>query len=163
MSFAGVVTALSQPARQALPIIRGGVRRGIGADALYRSLRSRFPGLLRREVREIGRAERLLLSRSADLRFMRRDFRPDPSRLAPSVTALRRQYSFQVRVRGFQVETGEAVEDWITVSTDELLTREEIEDVAQGYLESAPERYQVESYETLLVAGARAGPEGVLG
>ena len=162
MPIAGLVTGLSQAARQALPLIRSGVRQKVGADTLFRRLRGTFPGLLRREVRLIAGAERNIIASRADLRFVNRANRPNPFRLPPALTALRRQFSFRVRVRGIDITTGDLTEQFVTVTTDELLTRGDIEDVAEEFVVGERKRYGTDVTEVLIFEGVKAGPAGVL-
>ena len=162
VAFAGFVALLSKPARQALPIIRSAIRRGVGADTTFQTLRTRFPGLTREAVRGIARVERRIISAGADLRFMNREVFPNPNRLPPALTTLRRKFSFRVRLRGFDPATGESVDDFVTISTDRLRTRGELEDTARTFMERDPKRYALSFTEVLLVEGVRAGPGGIL-
>lgn len=162
MAFAGIVSGMGQAARNALPIIRSGINQGLGADNLFQRLRTRFPGLRRHEVRTIARAQRVIQAAAADLRFVNRNLRPDPSRLSPALTTLRRQFSFRVRVRGVDITTGEIRDSFVTITTDKVLTRGEIEDTADRFISQEPDRYGLGFSEVQLLEGVRAGPAGTL-
>lgn len=162
MAFPGFVSSLALPARQALPIIRSAIRRGIGADSTFQTLRTRFPGLTRAAVRGIARVERQIIAASADLRFMNQDFMPNPNRLPPALTTLRRQFSFKVRLRGIDPVTGSSVDQFVTISTDRLRSRRDMEAAAMEFTERDPSAYAIEFTQPLLVEGVRAGPGGVL-
>ena len=88
--------------------------------------------------------------------------RPNPLRLPPALTKIRRAFSFTVRVRGVDVETGATSESFVTVTTDTLLTRGEIEALAAQAIEVDQQRYQLVVSDLLLTGGVRSGLAGVL-
>src|SRR5574340_1204385 len=67
------------------------------------------------------------------LKFIRYDYRPDPSMLSPAVTKQLREYSFRVKVSGYNPETGQAEDRFFNISTEDLLPRGEIESIALGH------------------------------
>lgn len=163
MPFPGLVTLFSAPAKAALPFLRSAARKKIGADRMFQTFRTQFPGLIRREVRAIVKAELQILESRAQLKFLNRGNFPNVRRLPPSLTSIRRRFSFNVRVRATDSKTGNPIEQFVTVSTDELLTRGQIEDQALAFVEGERKRYGIDNESVLLLEGMKAGPEGVLG
>lgn len=87
---------------------------------------------------------------------------PDPRRLPEALTKLRRALSFEVKISGFDIENGEDVTRFVTVSFDDPLTRAEIENVGLGFIEEDMQRYGFAVTDVLLVRGMKAGVEGTL-
>ena len=90
------------------------------------------------------------------------DERPDPSSLPEALTAIRRRYAFYAEVEGRSTLTGERVTRNVTISTNRLLTRSQIEDAALEAVESAPEVYGLEDVEASAFFGVKTGPLGTL-
>lgn len=64
-----------------------------------------------------------------------------------------RQYSFNVRVKGTDLLTGEPTSRMITVSTDSLLTRSEIESQALEYVYKDYEKYPITNSSAEILGG----------
>lgn len=88
--------------------------------------------------------------------------RPNPLRLPPAITKIRRAFSFTVRVRGLEADTGASIDQFIQVTSDTLLTRGEIEALAEQAIESDLNRYNLSVSSSLLIGGVRAGAPGLL-
>lgn len=157
-----LLATLSGRARLAYPIIQRGVREGLSSRAINTILQDTIGGLRRTSLLSIMRAERGVALAGSRLQALRRDFTPDPTRLPDSLTKLRRGFSFTVRIRGFDLGTGEDVTRFVTVALDDPLTRAEIENIGLGFIEEDLERYGVAVTEVLLQRGMKAGEEGTL-
>ncbi|HXK37160.1 MAG: hypothetical protein A2V70_19440 [Planctomycetes bacterium RBG_13_63_9] len=105
-------------------------------------------------VREL----RSLSNAGAHVATLADNARPDPGRLPFALTDLRRQYSFLVEVEGRSIKTGGILRQHVTVSTDRLLTREQMEDAAIEAVETDEDRYGLEDIEATAVFGMRAQP-----
>jgi hypothetical protein len=88
--------------------------------------------------------------------------RPNPLRLPPALTKIRRAFSFTVRIRGSVEDTGAPTERFVTVTSDTLLTRGEIETLADQAIETDRSRYNIVVSDILLTGGVRAGTAGLL-
>lgn len=153
------VAALRPLQRAAIPSVQSAVRSGLGADRIFQALRGTTGEITRSAVRLIAAAERQSIANVADLRFLRLDRRPNPARLPIALTTIRRDFSFTVR--GSIVNpAGEAFEQAVTVSTDALLTRGEIESLAANDLASGRYGEALEVQNVQLVSGLRSGFEG---
>jgi hypothetical protein len=146
---------LTLQARQAIPFVESGLARGLSMNAIQRSLSEAGIGVRRAELLEVGRRVRGAELAADRLKFVRPDYRPDPALLAESISGKQlRGYSFTVRIRGLVELPGGAVasgERYVNVATDELLSRAEIEEAAEAFLEDDEvyEPFVVESVELL--------------
>lgn len=80
------------------------------------------------------------------------DVIPNPNRFAPSNTDFTGNYSYRVKIVGKHPFTGENSERFITVTSNDLLTKNQVLGVAQGYFEQDPTSYEI--VPTNFVAGA---------
>lgn len=154
--------SLTGAARFSYPFIQRGVREGLSANAIQKALAANDVHLRRSTILDLVRKERELVSAGSSLKFLNQNSRPDPRRLPEALTAIRRQYSFTVEVRGTSLSSGESRVQNITVVSDRLMTRGEIEDTATGFAEDGGERYGMEVDSVLLTRGMKAGAFGTL-
>lgn len=153
---------LSARARQASPIIRRGVREGISSRALTGILQRAGLGIRRQTLLDIMRLMEGEAAIGPVLSALGLNRRPNPLRLPPALTKIRRAFSFTVRVQGVDVDTGAFSESFVTVTTDTLLTRGEIEALAEQAIETDSDRYKIVVSNLLLTGGVRSGLAGVL-
>ena len=153
---------LSDRARRASPIIRRGVREGIGSRALTGILQRAGLGIRRQTLLDIMRLMEGEAAIGPVLSALGLNRRPNPLRLPPALTKIRRAFSFTVRIRGVDVDTGALSERFVTVTTDTLLTRGELEALASQAIEDDQDRYKLVVSEILLTGGVRSGVAGVL-
>ena len=156
------LTRQSLRARRAWPIIQRGVREGISSRALTGVLQRAGLGIRRQTLLDIMRLAEGEFAIAPVLSALGLDRRPNPLRLPPAITKIRRAFSFTVRVLGADSDTGLEIEQFVTVSTDTLLTRGEIEALAEQAIESDLSRYKIIVSEFLLTGGVRAGIPGLL-
>ena len=149
-------------ARRASPIIRRGVREGISSRALTGILQRAGLGIRRQTLLDIMRLVEGEIAIGPVLSALGLNRRPNPLRLPPAITKIRRAFSFTVRVRGADLDTGIETERFVTVATDTLLTRGEIEALAEQAIESDLSRYKIIVSEFLLTGGLRSGAPGLL-
>lgn len=157
-----LLQTLPARARQAYPIIQGGVRRGLSANSIQGLLQSQGLGIRRQSLLDIIRAERGVAATTAPLRAMRRSFTPDPRRLPDALTKLRRAFSFSVEIRGFDLANGEDVTRYVSVSLDDPLSREAMEAMGLEFIDEDFQRYGIAVTSVLLHRGVKAGAEGTL-
>jgi len=157
-----LLSTLSGRAREAYPIIKGGVGRGLTANQIQTVLRSQGLGIRRQSLLDIVRGVRGIEVAGARLRTLRRNFTPDPRRLPDALTKIRRAFSFEVRISGIDLSTGEDIVRHVSVSLDDPLTRSQIENIGLGFIEEELERYGLAVTDVLLTSGVKAGEEGTL-
>lgn len=153
---------LAPRARRASPIIRRGVREGISSRALTGILQRAGLGIRRQTLLDLMRLYEGEAAIGPVLSALGLNRRPNPFRLPPALTKIRRAFSFTVRVRGADIDTGLVTEQFVTVTTDTLPTRGEIEALASQAIEADLDRYQIIVSDILLTGGVRAGIPGVL-
>ncbi len=128
-------TPLSASANRALSSIIRGISEGLSDNTIQRTLQDEGLGYRRTDMLSDIRTLRGVETSSARLRTLPPDRHADPSRMPYALTQQLREYSFRVRVSGFDPNVGQRVDRFINVSTNELLTRTEIEDIASGFAE----------------------------
>ncbi len=153
---------LSSRARRASPLIRRGVREGVSSRALTGILQRAGLGIRRQTLLDLMRLMEGEAAIGPVLSALGIGRRPNPLRLPPALTKIRRAFSFTVRVRGAELDTGLATEQFVTVTTDTLLTRGEIEALAAQAIETDQDRYKLVVTDILLTGGLRAGIPGLL-
>jgi hypothetical protein len=152
----------SRSVRAAEPFIRSGARR----DATFREI----AGAIRAGGLRIGnerlldalQRERTIVEHGRALRFLGRQQRPAVERLPESLTRLRREFSFAVDVEGTLIATGATRVQAVTVSTDAVLTRQEIEDEALVAVARGESRYGLQATSATIRFGMRAGRMGLV-
>ncbi len=149
-------------ARRASPMIRRGVREGVSSRQLMGILQKAGLGIRRQTLLDIMRLMEGEAAIGPVLSALGINRMPNPLRLPPALTKIRRAFSFTVRVRGSVETTGEPIERFVTVTTDTLLTRGEIEALADEAIEGERGHYDIVVSNLLLVGGVRAGAPGLL-
>ena len=153
---------LSSRARRASPMIRRGVREGVSSRQLTSILQKAGLGIRRQTLLDLMRLYGEEAAIGPVLSALGIGRRPNPFRLPPALTKIRRAYSFTVRIHETELDTGITSDRFVTVTTDTLLTRGEIEALADQAIEVDHNRYPLVYTDTLLVGGLRAGPAGLL-
>ena len=154
---------LNKLARQALPLIQGGVSKGLSSKSISDTLKTTFGKSIRRAtLLNIIRRYKNIATRGAQLKFLPRLSRPNPLRLPPALTKLRRKYSFVVRLIGNIEGTFERIERMVTISSDTILTRAQMEDIALSIAADNGERYPIVDISATLMSGVQAGEQGTL-
>ena len=147
----------------ALPIIRGGVSRGLSSRAINALIKTAFgTGIRRQALLDIIRAEKGIERAGALLKFLPRNKLANPLRMPGALTRIRRQYSFVVRVVGQIAGTGEKIIQNITIATDTNLSRGILEDMAAATVDANQARYGFELESVMLISAIRAGKPGTL-
>lgn len=157
-----LVESLARSARMALPAIARGVREGFSIARIGEAVRGGGIRIANDSLRALVAAEREIWRAGNALKFLNLSSRPNPRNLPQALTSLRRQYSFTVEVQGTLIQTGKAITQNVTVTTDSLLTRRQIQDLAVSAVESSRARYGISVDRAMLVRGVKAGSLGTL-
>lgn len=156
------LAGLSSRARRAWPIIRRAVREGLSANQTQLLL-SRFDlGIRRQTLLDLRRRTAGIEAQRPVLRALRRDRFPNPERLSEAVTKIRRAFSFQLEVTGQSLVTGESMTRFVTITTDTLMTRAALEDLAGRTVAADVGEYELDLTGVQLTGGLRAGPFGIV-
>ena len=138
------------------------MREGVSSRSLTEILQKAGLGIRRQTLLDIMRLMEGEAAIGPVLSALGINRRPNPLRLPPALTKIRRAFSFTVRVLGVDVDTGATSESFVTVTTDTLLTRGEIEALAEQAIETDQDRYKLQVTSLLLTGGVRSGIAGVL-
>lgn len=153
---ARAVESTVKATRRAFSGIRGAVTQGVAPKVLEKTLERAGIPVPEPTLTKVIETERRRRAAGARLKNLGRNRRPNPTRLPLSLTPIARAYAFLVEVRGTAVSTGETVQRWITISTDQLLTRGEIEDQAQAIVEGDADTYGLTDIVVTVSEGMRA-------
>lgn len=156
------LSTLSARARRAYPIIVRGVREGLNSIQIGSVLAAGEGNIRRTSLLGIMRRVRNIETVGVQLRFLKRTAFPDPRRLPEALTKLRRAFSFTVRLRGIAIDTGQAIERFVTVSLDNPRSRDAMERIAEGFASEKRDPYGFDLEEVLLMTGVKAGAPGTL-
>lgn len=156
------LSTLSAAARLAYPAIVGGVRRGLSANSIGTILRNTGIGIRRSTLLDIVARSRLVFQYGGRLRALPKNRRPNIFSIPEALTKTTRQYAFTLEVKGTAADTGQATSQFITLATDSLMTREQMEALAMEVADEGKERYGMISESATFVDGIRAGELGVL-
>jgi len=159
---AGFLETFTEIGRLAYPIVQRGVREQLTTTAIIDVLKAGGLSFRRTDMLRMVRLERGIEETSSRLRFVALDKRPDPSRLKEAAGRMRRQFSFVVEVEGRDMLTDSVLKRHVTISTDSLLTRAEIEAAAMETLEEDEYAEEFEAQKPMLVRGVKAGVFGTL-
>jgi hypothetical protein len=156
-----LIVALTRAARIAMPFIERGVAEGLSSRSIERAIRAGGLAAPRRQVLlDIMRGYREIAERSSVLKYLKLENRPDVSRMASALTRIQRAYSFTMEVRGVISGTNEPLVRHVTVSSDSVLTRGEMEESAATAVLSGQERYGIEVTQILPIRAVKAGSLG---
>jgi len=143
---------------------QGAFSRALGANEALRAFQG-IGGLIRRQdflslYRYVGG----ITKAGYDVAAVRKDYYPAYDKLPDSLTNIRRDYSFDVRIgwSGDVDESGKPIYNYVTVTSDRKLTVGEIEAEADRYIEEAePENMSGSDMEYLEPVVVRARKRGV--
>lgn len=152
-------TRLAVRVQSNIGIIRAGVSRGLSSSGIQSLIRSTGQAGLRRTDLLAGmRHVQGIESSASRIRSVTLDRFPDPSRIEIAKGPMFRNFSYDIRIRGFHRELNRMVDRFITVRSDINMTPRMLQDEAQRVLDEAPEqvteRYPID-IESITVVGAR--------
>jgi len=146
--------ALPKSARQALPIIQGGVARGLSSRAITQSILEAGIKISRgRSVLPAMRALKQLEAQGQAVKFVSGSNRINTRRLPPAVTDLKKAYRYRVRLEGLD-QLGQASVRHIFITTDDPnFTPNMIKDAARRAIEGRADSYELSEIQLFLERG----------
>ena len=156
------LAGLSVTLRAAYPIIVRGVAEGLSGNAIQRVLTAAGMGTRRKPLQNLISRVRGVKQQTSRLKFIPRNKIPNVAQLPEALHKLRQNFSFTVRVRGTQLDTGLALDQHVTIASDVPLSRSRLEQMAEDVVDRQRDRYKVIIESSLLLEGLRAGPAGRL-
>ena len=153
--------SLNLRAREAWPFIQAGVRQGLAFSRIDDAIRTGLGTSIRNSVlRELIRREKSIQEYGRALRSLPAGLGIDVTRLPEALTTLRRKYSYNMEVQGFNTATGELMVRNVTLTTDNPnITRSRLEEQA-AELVNRGENYGMEVVNVNLMSALRAGFAG---
>lgn len=112
-------------ARIAQPFIRLGVRLGRTISQIGAAVTRAGARVEADQLRRIVIAERQLADETAEVLGLPRNRIIDPQSIPEAITRQRRQFAWKVRTVFIDPRTGERIERFLTISTDDLLSPNE--------------------------------------
>lgn len=155
MAFPFLETA-SKSVRTFFPFAKRAVLEGISANRAIEAFRLAGNAIRRTDALELIRQIRGVERIGSALKNLRLSNRPDPNRLPEALTKTRRRFGFTVKVTVYSPAEDTTFDRWITVATDKLLTREEIEDFASEMASDESYGRELEAQSSQLYSGYKA-------
>lgn len=141
---AEIVEILTGGAKQALPYIIHGVTQGMSANAIGEALQEAGLGVRRNSLLAAVRGVRDALSGAELTKGLGGGVLPDPSIFRGSLTFMQRPFAYVVRVFGSNALTGAEETRAITISSENVLSNDSIEQYVGDILEAGFASYQLE-------------------
>ena len=149
--LASVFEGATAGVREALPFIDHLARQALPANEIIRQVRAAGLTVRRAAALEAIRTIKGVIAGGRYIQAVRNDFLPNPDRVPTAATLIRRNYSYKVRVRGFDPQTGDPVERHISITTDTLMSKNDVYNIAADTLASDHENYGVTNYQLTVV------------
>lgn len=146
MAFRGLVSLFSRAARIATPYIQKLVRLREPIARIRRTIGARIAGIPREQLEQIVQRERLIREATERVVSVRPAEPVDPDILPAPITAQRRRFAWRIRYQIVHPLTGEVLDQYLTVSTDDILSPEQAMAEAR---QMAFENYGVEPSDIL--------------
>ncbi len=148
--------ALSKSERLAYPFTYAGLRQGQSASETLKQFRAGGGRIRTQSFYNLFRFVQDLVDRGSRVRFLNRTATPRRESLPEIGTRQLREYSFRVEVRGLAPRREEDEGYFVTVSSSTLMSRGEIEEMAESIMSTSYQDAQSGSYEYVLVHGQRS-------
>jgi hypothetical protein len=142
-------------------IVRG-VREGLSAREIGRQIRAGGGQISNAALFEVARRERNIWTHGLNLRYLNRNVLPNPHTLPEALSRLTRAFAFTLEVRGKMLDTNAPIKQYITISTDRVLSPAELSEMAEAIASERIGRYGMAVEDSVLVSGLRAGTLGTL-
>lgn len=137
------ISALTGGASEALPYIVHGVQAGLSANAIGEALTNAGMGIRRTNLLTLVRNIRGGIAGAAYQRGLSADEFPNPEFFTGAESFLSKRYAYVVTVTGENVLTGATQTQGITISTDNVLTNEELDTAVADAMEAGVQTYQM--------------------
>ena len=144
------------------PFILSAIRGGLSGAKTLRALRSGGFSIGNERFYDLFRHATYQEALSSQLKYVRRTFYPNPNRIPEAITKLSRKFVFTVRIRGKSLRTGEMIEDFRSIATDQNMRRIDIENAVKDRASLTDTTEPVEILEATLFGGVKSGISGTL-
>lgn len=151
---------LSSAARTAYPFIRRAVRESLSLAGTRDALRAEGLSLSASVLSQMFSKERRIRDYINTLNLVPPSQKPNPAALPEALTILSRKYSIEVQITGRLVGTGAPVTQNISIATDSLLSRRQIDAAVLEIARKTTTTYGLEYESHEIVGYMREGPAG---
>lgn len=156
--MAGIVfDLLSASERTALPFLRELAETDLSANAILSRLKENGLGIRRSNGLSIISQLRNVISTRPYVANVGVNKQLTIDNLPTALTDIRRNFSYEIRIDGRLDATGEKASTYVTVTSDELLTKQEALDIAADYSDTDGTVYGI-SYDTATVTQVLVKP-----
>ena len=157
-----IFSVLTARQRAAIPLIQGAVKRGLSTNAIIKLLDKRKMGIRFSVLRKIVNTTHAESGAGLHVSKLTQGQRPNPLRFPEALGKIRRNYSFTVEVEGIGFDNS-VQKRYVTVVSDSLLTKDDIEHEASSFIEDDLASYGIEEITSIgFVSARKAGPAGIL-
>ncbi len=146
--------SLPKAARLFHPIALKGISEGLSANSIINAYKVAGPGIRRTLGLEIIRVARDIEKKASTFSSLKKAAYPNVSKIPISETKMGRDYAYHIKWEAV-TESGKTVLGDITVSTWNIISREEAEAMAAAFLDSQPAKYGIEHIEKIQLAGIK--------
>lgn len=148
---------LPPAARAIYPYVVAGVRRGLSSRAIEQSIRQAGLSVSRgRTILPLMSKLKVIEQQGQNIRFVAKANTINVNKLPESITRLRREFSYTVRINGTAPD-GSVIERYMTISTDRAnLTPGDIESMAEDMVNQAGGNYALQDVSARLQSGVRS-------
>jgi len=157
LSAEALIDSLTAGVREAFPFIKSLSESSLSANKIIEEVRSAGMAVQRSDALKLIRTLRENEIVSKYIKSVRNDFMPNPERFATAVTDIIRNYSYEVRINGTHAKTRERVTKWVTISTNVVLSKDQVMGYAGDIAEGETESGQVIDF-TMTVTNALRAP-----
>lgn len=156
--FRGIASLLSKAARLAVPYVSKAVRLRQSVESVRRRVGAAIAGVKPEAIEAIARGEREAERRTAEVVAGDLSTPIDPERLPEPITRQRNRFAWRIRVQYIDPNTGAIRERFVTRSTDEVLSPEQVLSDNRSMLfdEYGVEDQSIMNQEIVQITGARA-------
>jgi len=142
-----LIDLIPKASRGAWNLLQAGVEAGQSANQIIQSAMDLGLSFRRSTMLEVIRGLKDEVSARSYILSVRNNFLPNPQKFGVALTNLIREYSYRVRVEGIDPFTGEKLKIFSTVSTNQVLTKNQVIAVAEADVLSGVGRYPVGGVE----------------
>lgn len=133
-------------ARSAIGIIEKGVSEGLGVDDIHAILGAAQVPMSRTVLLQTIEYFNGAIDAQDYVQALANNVLPNPDILSEALGTLRRQYSFIVKLTGYDPNTKETFTAYRTVATGKLLTKAEAENIALSHIEDQGMGYTIQNF-----------------
>lgn len=152
-----LIASLGSSIARALPIIEGGVARGLSSHAINDLIAETFgQGVRRTNLLTAIRAVKGIEQAGNTLKYVRKDRLPNLDKLPSAITKTLRKYSFKVKIRGIFPSTGELVTQYISVAINNPVSISQVEDIALSAIATGQSGSTVDVTDVFVVSAVKS-------